>query len=86
MSRDLRQLPIPGCGGALADPDSVGWPYGDWSPDGRQVVFAGVTAAGVAVYAADLQTLDVRRISPSGVIDYFPEWGVRPRPRHCAKH
>ena len=32
----LRQVPIPSCGGAFADPTSVGCPQAGWSPDGTK--------------------------------------------------
>jgi Tol biopolymer transport system component len=35
----LRQIPIPGCGGAISDPASVGCFGPRWSPDGQKIIF-----------------------------------------------
>jgi hypothetical protein len=73
---ELTRLPIAACGGALTDPQSVGCPWADWSPDGKQIVFTRVTASGVSVCTGDLRTGAVHQLSPDGVTDTFPDWGT----------
>jgi TolB protein len=49
----LRQIPIPGCGGPLSDPSSIGCFNPSWSPDGQKIVFARGTADGRDLYTVD---------------------------------
>ena len=36
---DLRQIPVPGCGGPRSNPTSIGCQKPVWSPDGRKLMF-----------------------------------------------
>lgn len=36
---DLREIPVPGCGGPRSNPASIGCQNPAWSPDGRQIMF-----------------------------------------------
>jgi len=35
----LRRIPVPGCGGLVSDPTSIGCRQPRWSPDGQKIVF-----------------------------------------------
>jgi Tol biopolymer transport system component len=41
---DLRQIPVPGCGGRLSSPTSISCFKPSWSPDGNKIVFVRLPA------------------------------------------
>jgi len=53
----LHQLPIAGCVGPIADPNSIDCSYPGWSPDGTKIVFTRTTDDGkrsdIAIVNAD---------------------------------
>ena len=74
----LHELPIPGCGGAVADPRSIACFYPGWSPDGTKIVFTRATDGGkrsdIAIVNADGS--DLVQITNTGDADEA-DWGTR---------
>jgi Tol biopolymer transport system component len=70
----LRITPV--CGGANADPASIGCSYPDWSPDGTKIVFARVDANHMDknIYIVDTDGTDLQQVTKSGGSE--PDWGV----------
>jgi Tol biopolymer transport system component len=80
----LRRVPIQSCGGALADPASVGCPDAAWSPDGTKIVFTRVTTPYWAlsgtrkgIYTVNADGSDPFKVTTNGV-DFLPDWGTYP--------
>ena len=75
----LYQLPIKGCGGAIADPNSIDCSYPGWSPDGTKIVFTRATKGGkrsdIAIVNADGS--DLVQITSTGDADEA-DWGTHP--------
>ena len=75
----MHQVPIPGCGGLLADPSSVDCTYPGWSPDGTKIVFTRSShdgkATNIAVVNADGSGLV--QITNTGDADEA-DWGAQP--------
>jgi Tol biopolymer transport system component len=76
----LHQVPIPSCGGALADPTSVGCPQAGWSPDGTKIVFSRVSSKGRQenIYTVNADGSGLLQVTQSGYLDLFPDWGTHP--------
>jgi TolB protein len=76
---DLHQLPITGCGGPVADPNSIDCSYPGWSPDGTRIVFTRATNDGrrsdIAIANADGSGLV--QITNTGDADEA-DWGTHP--------
>jgi Tol biopolymer transport system component len=76
---DLHQLPIAGCGGRIADPNSIDCSYPGWSPDGTQIVFTRTTEGGkrsdIAIANADGSGLV--QMTDTGDADEA-DWGTHP--------
>jgi TolB protein len=76
---DLHQLPVAGCGGPIADPDSTDCSYPGWSPDGTKIVFTRATNDGkrsdIAIVNADGSGLV--QITHTGDADEA-DWGTHP--------
>jgi Tol biopolymer transport system component len=76
---DPHQLPIAGCGGPIADPNSIDCSNPDWSPDGTKIVFTYTTKGGkrsdIAIVNADGSGLV--RITHTGDADEA-DWGTHP--------
>ena len=76
----LHQVPIPSCGGAFADPTSVGCPQAGWSPDGTRIVFTRVSSMGRQenIYTVNADGSGLFQVTHSGFLDLFPDWGTHP--------
>jgi Tol biopolymer transport system component len=74
----LREITIDGlaCGGALADPSSIGCHQPRWSPDGRKLVFASNTQTSVDIYTAEANGHGLVKVTHGGGDD--PDWGTQP--------
>jgi Tol biopolymer transport system component len=70
-------LPVtPACGGATADPASIGCSYPDWSPDGTRIVFAREDAndTDLNIYVVNNDGTDPQQVTNGG--GGQPDWGV----------
>src|SRR5207302_3599747 len=59
----LRQVPIPGCGGLISDPTSIGCSTPSWSANGRKIVFVRRSAGQHDVYTANADGTDASEVS-----------------------
>jgi Tol biopolymer transport system component len=78
---DLHELPIGGCGGALADAGSAACRLPAWSPDGTTIVFVRRTAVRTAVagiYSVNADGSGLFQIPNTGPGDNQPAWGTHP--------
>jgi Tol biopolymer transport system component len=76
---DLREIHIQGlpCGGALADPESIGCHAPRWSPDGSELVFAANSQTAVNIYTARSDGTALTQVTHDGGAD-DPDWGTHP--------
>ena len=75
----LRKIPIPGCGGAISDPTTIGCFGPSWSPDGRKIVFIRRSAGQNDVYTVNADGTGLSEVS--GTPDDEggpPDWGTHP--------
>ena len=75
----LRQIPIPGCGGLISDPTTIGCFAPSWSPDGRRIVFVRRSAGQNDVYTVNADGTGLSEVS--GTPDDEggpPDWGTHP--------
>jgi TolB protein len=75
----LHQLPIAGCGGPIAHPNSIDCSYPGWSPDGTKIVFTRTSDGGkrsdIAIANADGSGLiQITQTGDAGEAD----WGTHP--------
>jgi TolB protein len=75
----LHQLPIAGCGGPIAHPNSIDCSYPGWSPDGTKIVFTRTSDGGkrsdIAIANADGSGLiQITHTGDAGEAD----WGTHP--------
>lgn len=78
----LRQVPIPGCGGARSDPDTISCSGARWSPDGRKIVFTRRSAGQGDIYTVNADGTGLAVVS--GTPDDEggpPDWGTHPLAR-----
>jgi Tol biopolymer transport system component len=79
---ELHRIPVPGCGGALADPRSVTCFDPSWSPDGTKFVFArGSAMVHVQnIYTAKADGSGLFQVTHigSGLGAWGPDWGPHP--------
>jgi Tol biopolymer transport system component len=79
---DLHQVPVPGCGGAFADPTSVACFGPSWSPDGTRFAFARASAKAHVqnIYTVNADGTDPRQVTrkSSGLEVTNPDWGTHP--------
>jgi Tol biopolymer transport system component len=76
----LRQLPVPGCGGPIADPDAHGCADATWSPDGTKILFRLTTPGrgeGGDLYTVNADGTDLTRVTHDGDVEKA-DWGTRP--------
>jgi Tol biopolymer transport system component len=75
----LRQIPIPGCGGLISDPTTIGCFGPSWSPDGGKIVFVRRSAGQNDVYTVNADGTDPSEVSGT-LLDEGgpPDWGTHP--------
>ena len=80
--RNLHQVPIPGCGGAFADPQSVACIGASWSPDGTQFAFVALSdkTAVQNVYTANADGTQPSQVTHTrnGLQVTSTDWGTHP--------
>ena len=75
----LRQIPIPGCGGLISDPTSIGCFQPSWSPDGRKIVFVRRSAGPNDVYTVKADGTRLSEVSGTPHDEGGPpDWGTHP--------
>ena len=77
----FHKVPIPGCGGAFSDPQSISCFEPGWSPDGTKVVFArsSVMFGTTAIYTANADGSGFSQIThPTNLGVGSPDWGTHP--------
>jgi len=74
----LQQIPVPGCGGANADPNTIGCFNPGWSPDGSKIVFGRRMGSGQAdLYTANADGSGLTQVTNTPDIDEVgPDWGT----------
>jgi Tol biopolymer transport system component len=66
-----------GCGASFSDPNGAGCHGVRWSPDGKKIIFSGVTAAGFNIYTANADGTGLTQVTFDGNGD-DPAWGTHP--------
>jgi TolB protein len=75
----LREIPIPGCGGPISDPTSIGCFGASWSPDGRKIVFVRRSAGQNDVYTVNADGTAPSVVSGTPLDEGGPpDWGTHP--------
>jgi len=75
----LRQVRIPGCGGLISDPTSIGCFTPSWSPDGRKIVFVRRSAGQNDVYTVNADGTGLSEVSGTPHDEGGPpDWGTHP--------
>jgi TolB protein len=73
----LRQIPIPGCGGAVSDPATIGCFGPGWSPDGRKIVFIRRSAGQNDIYKVNADGSGLSVVSGTPLDEGGPpDWGT----------
>jgi Tol biopolymer transport system component len=76
----LREIPVPGCGGLVGDPTSVGCFNPSWSPDGKKIVFG--RQPGTAqrdLYTVNADGSGLFQVTNTPEIEEFSgDWGTHP--------
>jgi len=73
----LRQIPIPGCGGSVSDPATIGCFGPSWSPDGEKIVFMRRSAGQNDVYTANADGTDPAAVDDTSLDEGGPpDWGT----------
>jgi TolB protein len=75
----LHQVPIQGCGGLIADPDSVGCFNPSWSPDGTKILFDRLQPLlGRDIYTVNADGTGLSPAVTNPLDDESPDWGTHP--------
>jgi len=76
----LHQLPIAGCGGAFADPNSIGCIYPSWSPDGTRIAYTRISSKTKIknIYTVNPDGNGLFQVTHNGFQDFAPDWGTHP--------
>jgi Tol biopolymer transport system component len=75
----LRQVPIPGCGGLISDPTTIGCFGATWSPDSRKIVFIRRSAGQNDIYTVNLDGTGLAVVSGTPLDEGGPpDWGTHP--------
>lgn len=75
----LRQIPIPGCGGLISDPTTIGCFGPRWSPDGSKIVFVRRSAGQNDDYTVNADGTNPSEVSGSPLDEGGPpDWGTHP--------
>lgn len=75
----LHRIPIPGCGGANADPKSISCFNARWSPNGTKLAFErSPTRFGQNVYTANPDGSGLTQVTRSGLAVTDQDWGPHP--------
>jgi Tol biopolymer transport system component len=75
----LQQIPIPGCGGLISDPTTIGCFGPSWSPDGSKIVFVRRSAGQNDVDTANADGTDPSVVSDTPLDEGGPpDWGTHP--------
>lgn len=75
----LRQVPIPGCGGLISDPTTIGCFGATWSPDGRKIVFIRRAAGQNDIYTVRVDGTGLAVVSNTPLDEGGPpSWGTHP--------
>jgi Tol biopolymer transport system component len=75
----LHEIHIQGldCGASFSDPNAAGCHGVRWSPDGKKIIFSGVTATGFNIYTANADGTGLHQVTFDGNDD-DPAWGTHP--------
>jgi Tol biopolymer transport system component len=76
----LHRLPIAGCGGAFADPTSIGCIYPSWSPDGTRIAFTRISSKTHQknIWVVNPDGTGLSQVTRTGFQDFAPDWGTHP--------
>ena len=75
----MRQVPIPGCGGLISDPTTIGCFGATWSPDGRKIVFIRRSARQNDIYTVNVNGTGLAVLSGTPLDEGGPpDWGTHP--------
>ena len=77
----LHKVPITGCGGPVADPNSISCAFPTWSPDGQKILFRRFSqAAGQGdLYTVNPDGGNLTQVTDTpGIDERFSDWGTHP--------
>jgi Tol biopolymer transport system component len=76
----LHQLPVPGCGGLVADPFAIACFFPEWSPDGKRIAFDRIdTHTGRRnIYTVRPDGSGLTKVTNTGSQDEDADWGTHP--------
>jgi Tol biopolymer transport system component len=78
----LHQIPVPGCGGAFSDPQSIACFAASWSPDGTEIIFTRASAFFnvTNIYTANADGSGLFQVTheSTGLEVTAADWGTHP--------